>query len=162
MANYGNFGKEEVIAKWLKHSGKDRKMELVRDFTYIDPKGISWTAEIGDKINGASIPSWAWGKKIGTPYVGDFRRASVIHDVECDKKRKPHKDVHKMFYYAMRCDGVSKKKALLMYRLVAMFGPKWDAHGVTKEETRKLDESVLQTIENTIDRTLEETTGSLR
>ncbi len=49
-----------------------------------------------------------------------------------------------------------------MYRLVAMFGPKWDAHGVTKEETRKLDESVLQTIENTIDRTLEETTGSLR
>ncbi len=34
MANYGNFGNEEVVAKWLKHSGKDRKMELATDFTY--------------------------------------------------------------------------------------------------------------------------------
>lgn len=155
MGNYGTFGDNEVVAKWLKDAKKkDRDMELDKDFTYIDPAGTSWTALKGDVINGASIPPWAWGKTLGSPFVGDYRRASVVHDVECYRQQAPYKDVHKMFYYAMRCDGVSKRKASIMYIAVLLGGPKWDSNGVAEERKKKIRASDMERLEMTVDLSL--------
>lgn len=43
------FGKfhGDVIAKWLRHRGDDRNMELCKDFSYTDPDGKSWPAKKG-------------------------------------------------------------------------------------------------------------------
>ncbi|MBF8275536.1 MAG: hypothetical protein HW390_609 [Candidatus Brocadiaceae bacterium] len=113
-----------VITEWLKQSGHDRDMKLLDDFKFFDSK-MWWVAEKGAVINGASIPQAFWST-VGSPFVGDYRRASVLHDVACDKKEQPHKKVHRMFYDAMICDGVSTSKAKLMYQAVRIFGPKWD------------------------------------
>ncbi|MCJ8320426.1 MAG: DUF1353 domain-containing protein [Colwellia sp.] len=111
----------DVKVSWLKDP---RKMQLLDAFQYQDKKGIKWDAPIDSVIDGASIPRFFW-RFIGSPFIGKYRRASVIHDVYCVTKSSPHKQVHRMFYEAMRVDGVSYFKAKAMYLAVKVGGPKW-------------------------------------
>ena len=113
----------QVDTQWRRHAGEDRDMQLLSDFAFIDSRGVRWDAPAGRIINGASIPEVLWSKIVGTPYIGDYRRATVVHDVACQDKAKPHEEVHRMFYDAMLCDGVSEERAFLMYTAVRLFGP---------------------------------------
>jgi hypothetical protein len=115
-----------VVTRWLTTKGKpDRLMELIEDFAYTDPSGLVWCARAGRRVDGASIPSVFWGPLIGSPYVGDFRRASVVHDIACDDKPYTSDKAHLMFYHAMRCDGASEWLAKTLYTAVKLFGPQW-------------------------------------
>ena len=113
-----------VITEWCKNEGSDRLMRLMEDFTFIDSKGINWTAKAGSIIDGASIPRILWSS-VGPPLSGDYRRASVIHDVYCKSQDRDHRAVHKMFHELMLADGVGPIKAQSMYFAVKTFGPKW-------------------------------------
>src|SRR5436190_10630345 len=84
-AQYGHFT-GDVVAIWLIDPGPDRTMKLVRPFSYTTPDDIVWRAQRNRTIDGASIPSLFWGPLIGSPYTGDFRRASVVHDIACQDK----------------------------------------------------------------------------
>jgi hypothetical protein len=50
-----------------------------------------------------------------------------VHDVFYDEEPKTAtwQAVHRMFYNAMMASGVDKERALVMYRAVYRFGPKW-------------------------------------
>ncbi len=111
-----------VVVEWLQD--EKRRMRLMHPVLFFDSSGIEWIAKEGDVIDGASIPRFFW-RFIGSPFVGKYRRASVIHDVYCVNRLRPHKQVHKMFYEGMIVDGVSKLKAKAMFHAVNMFGPKW-------------------------------------
>jgi hypothetical protein len=110
-----------VIAKW---SDSSSVMELVEDFGYVDPSGLRWDAPSGSVIDGASIPRALW-TVVGSPFTGEYRNGSVVHDVACVRKTKSWQTVHRMFYDAMRCGGVGEKRALFMYAAVFHFGPRW-------------------------------------
>lgn len=99
-------------------------MELLKDFYYTDPTGHRWHAPAGSIIDGASIPKPAWSF-IGGPFEGQYRNASVIHDVACVKKSRPWKATHRAFYTGMLASGVSPTKAKVMYAAVYHFGPRW-------------------------------------
>ncbi|MGB5736803.1 MAG: S41 family peptidase, partial [Thiohalocapsa sp.] len=58
--------------------------------------------------------------------VGDYRRATVVHDVACDQQTQPDDQVHRAFYHAMRADGVGWLKANTLYQAVKRFGPTWN------------------------------------
>jgi hypothetical protein len=113
----------EVEVTWLSHAGADRDMRLLQDFSFVDDAGTQWPVPKGAVINGASIPQllWTWGP----PFVGDYRRASVVHDHYCIVRTRTAKATHRMFYHACRAGGVRKSKAKLMYTAVATFGPQW-------------------------------------
>jgi len=115
----------ELETRWLVGPGPDRQMELTRDFAFVDSRGYRWVAMAGDVIDGASIPKMLWSEAVGTPFTGDYRRASVLHDVACKHMEATSKDVHRMFYEAMIADGTEKARALLFYTAVRLFGPKW-------------------------------------
>jgi hypothetical protein len=112
-----------VLAEWDKTSG--RKMILAEPFTYIDAKGRRWPVPKGTVVDGASIPRVFWSV-IGGPFEGLYRGASVIHDFYCDARNRRHADVHLVFHEAMLTDGVSPKRAWLMYQAVDRFGPRWE------------------------------------
>ncbi|CAM9539752.1 unnamed protein product, partial [Chrysoparadoxa australica] len=116
----------EVETRWLKHEGKDREMQLLKDFGFKDKKqgNMMWVAPRGSIIDGASIPPFLWSF-VGTPFVGDYRRATVLHDIACKEQSMSHKLVHRMFFNAMRCDGVGHLRAWVMYKAVQVGGPKW-------------------------------------
>ena len=111
-----------VKVEWLE--GDAREMLLLTAVVFVDENRVPWIAPAGSLIDGASIPRFFW-RVIGSPFIGRFRRASVIHDVYCKTKSVPHEVVHKMFYEAMLCDGVPKFKAKAMYYAVFFGGPKW-------------------------------------
>ena len=134
-------------------------MSLVEDFSYKDPKGLDWISERGRTVDGASIPSMFWSSGLGTPFVGDYRRASVVHDVWCQDRTRKDLDTHRMFYYACRCDGVGKIKAFLMYAAIRLFGPKWKDDGSVYSaqiESYKYDEIELYIEENGHDMSLDD------
>lgn len=111
-----------VKVEWL--NDDERKMRLIESLSYTDSTGTTWRAQAGDIVDGASIPRFFW-RFIGSPFVGKYRRPSVIHDVYCASKTLPHRAVHKMFYEAMIADDVPKLKAKAMYYAVRAGGPRW-------------------------------------
>lgn len=117
----------EVRTEWLTHDGPDRRMRLLEPFAFFDRGGLRWETTVGDEVDGASIPDVLWSKLIGTPFVGDYRRATVLHDIYCQNQTRPHRAVHRMFYEAMRADGVPRRRARVMYLAVRTFGPTWGA-----------------------------------
>jgi len=124
----------DVIVKWLNEpGGKERKMQLIKKFGYTDKAGKKWFIPEGWVIDGASIPKIFWDK-MGSPYVGNYRRASVVHDYYCDIKTRSWQEVHKMFYEASIAGGTTKTKAKIMYLAILMGGPRWDLDIVGKEK----------------------------
>lgn len=111
-----------VKTEWLEDD--PRKMRLLEDVVFTDSKGKKWVAQAYSVVDGASIPEFLW-EEVGSPFVGLYRRASVIHDVYCGNHMRPHEDVHRCFYEMMIADGVSEAKAKIMYAGVRFGGPKW-------------------------------------
>ncbi|WP_286269519.1 DUF1353 domain-containing protein [Thalassotalea hakodatensis] len=110
----------QPLTRWL----PERKVQLLEDFTFIDKQGVIWVAPKGSIVDGSSIPRWLWFF-IGSPFVGKHRYASIVHDVYCVTRSRPHKDVHKMYYEACRANGVNRIKAKVMYWGIKFRGPKW-------------------------------------
>ena len=119
-SEWGRF-EGQVVARW---EDDGRSMTLVEPFAYVDPRQNRWPAPAGAVVNGASIPRAFWSL-IGGPFEGEFRDASVVHDVACETRDRPWQAVHAMFYEACRCGGVGAIKAKTMYYAVFHFGPRW-------------------------------------
>jgi hypothetical protein len=113
-----------VSVSWLTQPGADRDMKLDQDFGFEDAGGLVWTAKKNAIVNGASIPEFFWST-FGSPFIGDDRRASVLHDYYCDVKTRPAAATHRMFYEACRAGGVGTVRAKTMYSMVKAFGPDW-------------------------------------
>lgn len=101
-----------------------RSMRILEDACYIDLNGIEWWIRENDITDGASIPRFLW-VLIGSPFVGKYRKASVIHDVHCRSKTRSSSKVHKVFHEIMIDDKVQRNKAYFMWLAVKIFGPKF-------------------------------------
>lgn len=119
-STWGRF-EGDVVARW---ADDGRRMTLVEPFAYVDPRGARWGAPAGLVVDGATIPRAFWSF-IGSPFTGEFRDASVVHDAACEDRGRPWRAVHRMFYEACRCGGVGAVKAKTMYYAVFHFGPRW-------------------------------------
>lgn len=110
-----------------------RAAELLKPITYHQESGREWPVPAGAWCDGASIPRVFW-TLIGGPFEDKYRNASIVHDHYCITKDRVWGDVHRMFYDAMRCSGVGKAKAGVMFYAVYRFGPRWpDPSGDTVE-----------------------------
>ena len=118
---FGSFA-SNVITEWDEQD--HRTMTLVRDFSFVDPNGKAWHVPAGARIDGASVPWWLWSI-IGSPFIGNYRNASVVHDHFSQLKNESWKDVHKLFHHACLAGGVNRQKAFIMYWAVYLFGPRW-------------------------------------
>ncbi len=124
LAQDNKFGRYigRVVAAW---NPDNRTMTLEEDFGYVDPNGVEWISPKGSKVDGASIPRFAWAI-VGGPFEGHYRNASVIHDVACEAKSRPWQQVHRAFYTGMLASGVDPLKAKVMYGAVYHGGPRWN------------------------------------
>jgi hypothetical protein len=100
--------------EWLAEVEADRNMSLLDDFWYDDPNGRRWTAVAGSILNGASIPEPLWSS-VGSPYTGDYRRASVVHDIACATPGVVRREADDMFYWACLAGGCSAAQAKVLY-----------------------------------------------
>ncbi|QJD90153.1 DUF1353 domain-containing protein [Duganella dendranthematis] len=100
--------------EWLSESGPDQRMQLLEAFWYDDPNGFRWNAPRGSIINGASIPKTLWSS-VGSPYTGDYRMASIVHDVACSNPKISRDDADRMFYQACLAGGCTLFQAKILY-----------------------------------------------
>jgi hypothetical protein len=100
--------------EWLSQHGDDREMRLLEAFWYIDPQGRRWDVPADSIVNGASIPRTLWSS-VGSPYTGDYRRASVIHDVAVRTAGVVRSEADTMFYFACLAGGCALLEAKLLY-----------------------------------------------
>lgn len=135
---------------WLSEAGSDRNMALLQDFWFIDRQGRRWDAPKASVIDGASIPRPLWSL-IGSPYTGEYRRASIAHDVACDQAGSDpvaRRAADRMFFEACRAGGCSIRDATLLYVGVRI-GAWWSEAGCIGDATavrltRDLAEAPLQ------------------
>ena len=108
----------EPQALWLTEDGtEDRRMRLLENFWFRDPVGKKWEASKDAVVDGASIPRALW-TLLGSPYTGDYRRASIVHDIACDEagsNAAKRRAADRMFYHACRVGGCSIWQATLLY-----------------------------------------------
>lgn len=109
---------------------------LMADYAYVDASGEVWRAPAGTVVNGASIPSVAWSF-VGGPWSGKYRNASVIHDWMCVERLVDGKTTHRIFYEAMRANGVDDRTALIMYEAVRRGGPQWELNSFGPSEVTR-------------------------
>jgi len=114
MSEHGSFSGNPKTEWLIDNNGADRNMTIIEEFWYLDPDGKKWVAPKGSVINGASIPCPLWSM-IGSPYTGDYRRASIVHDVACHDNLINRKDADVMFYHACLAGGCSFHQAKLLY-----------------------------------------------
>lgn len=91
---------------------------------FMDSENRLWSVPPRTRIDGASIPRFFW-RIIGSPFVGKFRAASVVHDHYCVVQTQTWQATHFMFYEAMLSTGVHPWKAWIMFKAVWYFGPRW-------------------------------------
>lgn len=128
--SYGVFSGDPQ-AVWLSEPQADRRMELLEAFTFTDASGRVWDAPKKHKVDGASIPRALW-TLVGSPYTGDYRRASILHDVNCDRHPKDGPDRRagdEMFYAACRAGGCGRLEAKLLF-LGVRLGSSWAGKGL--------------------------------
>jgi hypothetical protein len=116
MIDHGHFSGDPKTL-WQTEEGEDRHMTLLEDFWFSDPAGRRWPAERDyDRMDGASIPRPLWSL-IGSPYTGDYRRASIVHDKACEgsPSQAERRAADRMFYHACRTGGCSVWEATLLY-----------------------------------------------
>jgi len=117
ISAHGEFSAEEPQTEWCAEKGSDRNMTLVRAFFFLDPRKKRWEVPAGYKIDGASIPRALW-TLVGSPYTGDYRRASIPHDKACrdaQGDKRARKAADRMFYHACRAGGCTVSEAVLLY-----------------------------------------------
>lgn len=118
MGKHGTFSGEPE-ARWLTESSvPDRRMYLLTEFSFTDPDQKEWLVPAGyDRMDGASIPRSLWSL-VGSPYTGDYRRASIVHDLACDlagEDKAKRRAADRMFYHACREGGCTPQEAALLY-----------------------------------------------
>jgi hypothetical protein len=110
----------KATVEWMSDG---RSVKLLNELSFNDGKRV-WVAPKDSIVDGASIP-WFFWRFIGSPFVGKYRRASVIHDVYCVTEEFDSKEVHKVFYKMMVADEVRPFKASFMWLAVRLFGPRF-------------------------------------
>ena len=117
----------KVVVEWLDDPFV-AKLQLREDFGFEDQAGKLWLARQGQVLDGASIPL-VFRDMIGMPFVGTYRRASIIYDYYCQAMSEPWRDVHRMFYYASLTEGAGEVNAKIMYAALYAAGLRWEMRG---------------------------------
>jgi len=116
MSKHGRFSGEPRTDWLTDRKSADRNMRVVSDFWFDDPGRKRWLAPAGSRVNGANIPRALW-TILGSPYTGDYRRASIVHDVACSET-PPFSErlaADRMFYHACRAGGCGRIEATILY-----------------------------------------------
>lgn len=99
---------------------------------FVDGSKRQWVAPRRTLTDGASIPK-AFISIIGDPASQEFANAAAMHDAYCgvgnENGARFHsrdwRQVHRMFYDALRVGGTPERKAKVMYAAVYIGGPRW-------------------------------------
>ena len=121
----------KVVLEWDDDDGFNRhKIKLLSDFGFQDPAGKKWIAQKGAELDGSSFTP-LFEQMVGLPFVGEHRRASVLHDYYSRQLTESWRDVRRMYYAALLAEGLSESEAKTTYAVLYGAGMRWEQKGST-------------------------------
>ena len=117
----------KVVVELLDDVEHDHKLKLLEDFGYEDPGGKLWLARKDGILDGSPISPAL--RSLSLPFLGDYRKASVVHDYFCRTRTEPWKQAHRMLYSASLAEGLTPLEAKLLYLAVYAGGWRWEVSG---------------------------------
>lgn len=121
----------KVAVEWDDENGFNRhRIKLLSDFGFEDPAGKKWIAEKGAALDGSSFTP-VFEQMVGLPFVGEHRRASVLHDYYSQQLTESWQDVRRMYYAALLAEGMSEHEAKTAYAVLYGAGMRWEKKGST-------------------------------
>ena len=117
-----------VVVEWLDDDPFIARMRLVEDFAFRDPAGRQWVAQKGQVLDGRSIPL-LFRDLIGPPFAGEYRKSAVVYESQAHRMQESWRAVQRLFYHAIRAEGIPDADAKLMYMALHAGGPRWEQPG---------------------------------
>ena len=146
----------KLCVEWLHENGADRRIRLIHDLCFVDARGERWLARSGSVIDPAGIPRVLSWPLSDSPFTGACRRAAVIHSAACAGKLRPAREVHRMFYEALVCEGMDRSQALELYAGVRLFGPDWPVPGAEADDYDMQPQRTIDDVEAALDAILDD------
>lgn len=116
--NHGSFSGYPITRWCPPEPGKtERKMQLTEEFSFLDPDGKPWVVPPDFKVDGATIPRALW-TLVGSPYTGNYRRGSIVHDKACEdagRNAAERRAADRMFFHACMAGGCDAEQATVLY-----------------------------------------------
>jgi len=110
-----------VHAAWCRFT---RCGTLLKPVIFRDSSFLEWEVPAGFEFNGLSVRRLFW--QLTPPYQSKAREASVVHDWLCMARPCSSVEAHRIFYEAMRANGVGAWTAWTRWLAVRLFGPRWN------------------------------------
>jgi len=104
------------------------KVRLLDDFGFVDSGGKQWMAHKGAELDGASFPPLVQ-QMVGYPFVGEQRRAGLLHDYFAKTLTQDWKAVRRMYYEALLAEGHGETEAKTAYAVLYAAGMRWEVKG---------------------------------
>lgn len=106
---------------------------ILANVAFDDVNRIRWFAPRGILTDGASIPP-LFVPVLGDPRLPEYEMAAALHDAYCGYGNeaaltfhsRPWREVHRMFYQALRAGGTDEVRAKTIYAAVMLAGPRWE------------------------------------
>jgi hypothetical protein len=113
----------------VKSAGDGMSAEVVDGLRYKEQGGRSWTIPPGTVVESKCFPSVLLDR-IGRPFVGSIRNASLLYNYFCLNQTRERSDVNRMFREAMLASGMEQREANVLYNAIERFGPGWKVAGI--------------------------------
>jgi hypothetical protein len=119
-----------VVVEWLDDDPFIPSLRLVEDFGFQDGQGNTFLVPKGSVLDGRSLPP-TFRDLFGGPFVGQYRKTSVIYDHLCRSMSEQWKVADRLFYHAAVAEGVEDNEAKQMYMTLYAGGLRWEPKGST-------------------------------
>lgn len=126
------FQTQNLVLEELPIQNRKVKWKLKEPVVYQTKTGEKITVPVGFVTDLAQIPRTLWF--LYAPF-GKYQKSAVVHDYLYRFQKKSRKEQDKIFYNAMKSDGVATGIRHLIYRFVRMFG--WFAWNKNKSKLPK-------------------------
>lgn len=117
-----------LVLELLEGIGNDHQFRLLDDLAYVDASGKIWRAIRGGIVDDEALPR-EFQTLAGLPYVGEYRKAAIIHSFQSRARIEPWKGVHRALYGASIAEGVGEMRARNLYAAVYAGAWRWEPHG---------------------------------
>lgn len=117
-----------VVIELLDEIEFAHRFRLLEDFTFIDPRGKHWIAREGGIVDDEAVPRDLLGIS-GLPYVGEYRKAALLHAYFCRTRTEPWQQVHRVLFDASLAEGLTETQAKGLYAVVYAGSWRWELAG---------------------------------
>lgn len=116
----------KVAVEWDDGDAFNRhRVMLLADFGFQDRNGRQWIAKRGAVLDGSSFAP-LFEKLAGYPFVGEHRRAALLHDYFSQGLEQDWKAVRRMYYEALIAEGMSDQQAKTDYAVAMATAERWE------------------------------------